>query len=361
VSALDAAPLAVPAGDEEAVVRALVTRLVGEWRAHFPEAAAAPEVARLAILRRPLSTLGRLELAWSDRRLRCYVKVHRKAGGDPDRIRAKAQLEFDTLLDLSERLRGVPGLAVPRPIAIFPEALAVVTEEVPGDRLHALLERGVVPWSPRRRLAALAEHCRAAGRWLRRVQDLTRQAERRPLPRAALLERIERDVILCARHGLRDGARLLDACRARLDDAGASALPVVGVHPDFQPDNVVIAPARVTVLDFTSYHHGPALSDPVRFLVSVDFLAKNPLVSRRRLDVLLAAFVDGYGRDRLAPRAVFELYILRSLVRSARSALGWPYPPPLRALLARRVIAYVADWPARLRAIAAVGDGRAPA
>lgn len=345
---------------DAALVRDLVRRLVEDWRLHFPEATAPPAVAQLEIIPRPLSTLGRLELAWEARRLSCFVKVHRKEGGDQARIRAKAKLEFDTLLDLSARLRDATGLGVPRPIAIFPEDLAVVTEAVPGERLHALVKRGARRWAGSAELATLAAHCRAAGTWLATVQDLTREEECRPLPAAGLLERIERDVAVCARHGLRDGAALVAACRARLEAVSEVPLPVVGVHPDFQPDNVMVAPGRVTVLDFTSFQPGPAVADPARFLVSLDFLAKSPLVSQRRLDALEVAFLDGYGRARLVPRPAFEVYVLRSIVRAARSALAWPYPAALRGLLARRVVRFVSDWRARLAAIGAIAAPEGP-
>jgi hypothetical protein len=95
--------------------------------------------------------------------------------------------------------------------------------------------------------------------WLRHFQAITDQGRQEPLPVGLLLEWIEADVALCVKLGLpaKDGAALVNGARARIAALGDRRFAVVGQHPDYQPDNVLVSPGGVTVLDFTSFQHAP--------------------------------------------------------------------------------------------------------
>jgi hypothetical protein len=122
------------------------------------------------------------------------------------------------------------------------------------------------------------------------------------------------------------------------------------MHPDFQPDNVLVSREGVTVLDFASFQHGPVWSDPARFAVTVAFFSRTPYYPRRRTNRLIAAFFRGYGSAPAAECPGFEVYVLRSMVRVVAGACR-PSPSPLAGVRRRWAIRFLTAWPQVLETI----------
>jgi Ser/Thr protein kinase RdoA (MazF antagonist) len=165
----------------------------------------------------------------------------------------------------------------------------------------------------------LAAWCERSGVWLRHFQAITDQAAPAPVPADTLLGHIDRLLDACGPVGVPgdDRAAILDFCHRRLDGVRARSFPVVGAHPDFQPDNIVIGPDGITVLDFTSFRHSPPCSDPARFIAALEFLAKHPLYDPGALRALGAAFLRGYGARDPALDGVLAVYVLRYVLLAA--------------------------------------------
>jgi hypothetical protein len=321
---------------------------------YFPEHGAPPEIGAVALTRRPLSDLARIDLRFPDAHIVVYAKVHRKAGGLADRVRHKAGVEFETLCFLHERFRSVPGCTVVRPIAFFPDEATVVTEAAVGENFHRLIKANAVAWRSQAQHDRLTQACRACGIWLHHFQRLTDQARGGRLRVADGIERVGADLKVCLDMGLSaaDAARLLDFCETQLRRAEACEFPVVGVHPDFQPDNILIAPGTVTVLDFTSFQHGGPYSDAARFVATLEAFRKNPLYGRG-ISRLMTSFLEGYGPPSEAMRPLFIFYVMRHLIRITGSVRAWRHPCPLNRLLERRAVAFLAGWQRRLQSIEA--------
>jgi aminoglycoside phosphotransferase (APT) family kinase protein len=343
-------------GDAGSDVDLALGKLMADPARYFPEAAGTPRVLAVTRQGRRLSEIARVDMAFGLSRASIYVKVHRNPGAPLSRLQRKARIEFETLRHLHERFGAVPGCAVVRPIAFFPEHLAVVTEAFEGQNLHRLLKRHAAVWSGRAGQRAAAEHCRMAGVWLRHFQAITDQGRQEPLPGGQLLEWIEADVALCVKLGLSpaDGAGLVDCVRARIAALRDYRFAVVGQHPDFQPDNVLVSPRGVTVLDFTSFQHGAPFSDIARFAASLEFLGKSPLYPRRRLRGLAAAFLRGYGEGATATKPAMVLYFIQHMVRAARTVGSWPRPPGLKRIVERQTMRFLAGW---WRELSRAGDG----
>jgi aminoglycoside phosphotransferase (APT) family kinase protein len=309
----------------------------------------------MSIARRRLSEIARVEVALGRSATTIYVKAHRNPNAPPARLHRKARLEFDTLSHLYERFGPVPGCAVVRPIAFLPDYLAVVTEAGTGENLHRLVKKCAVVWGSRAAMASAMAHCRGAGVWLRHFQTITDQGRQEPLPLGQWLEWIEADVALCVKLGLStsDGAGLVDSARARIAALADRRFAVVGQHPDYQPDNVLVSPRGVTVLDFTSFQYGSPISDVARFVASLDFLGKSPLFPRRRLRVLAAAFLGGIGEDTTAIRPALVLSLIHHMVRAARTVASWPRSPLLKGVVERQTMRFLAGWQ---RELATAGD-----
>ena len=320
--------------------------LIGEPGRYFPEATEKPRIASMTVQRRRLSEIARVDLALGTSMASVYVKVHQHPTSPPSRVHRKARLEFDTLGHLYEQFHSVPGCAVVRPIAFFPEYVAVVTEAAAGENLHRLLKREVAAWRGRADQAAASEHCRRAGVWLRHFQEITDQGAQEPLPFGPLLESIEADVALCVRLGLPAGAgtQLVDRARACRAALGARPFAVVGQHSDFQPDNVLLTPTAITVLDFTSFQHGAPFSDVARFVATLEFLGKSPLYPRRRLRALVAAFLHGYAGEAAAVKPAMILFLVHHMVRTARMVGSWPHSPLVKRLVERQTMRFLAGW-----------------
>jgi Ser/Thr protein kinase RdoA (MazF antagonist) len=233
-----------------------------------------------------------------------------------------------------------------RPIAFFPEDVAVVTEAAEGENLHGLIKRQAVLWRGRPAADRLAAQCQAAGSWLRRFQDLTRRPGQAPLPARDIRGRLEADLRACVAIGLSPGlAEEVDRfVTGKLQALERRAYPVVGVHPDFQPDNVLISPDGITVLDFTSFHDGPPHSDVGRFLACVAFFAKSPLYPEARMQALMTAFMKGYGRSIADLNPALTAYLLCFVVRAAGSVGSWRRPWPLQPLVQRQTARYLTRW-----------------
>jgi aminoglycoside phosphotransferase (APT) family kinase protein len=296
------------------------------------------------VQRRRLSDVARVELTFPTSTAAIYVKSHRKAGAPADRVRLKAAREFETLADLYPRFLDVPGCGVARPIAYFPEHMTVVTSEVQGQNFHVMLKRQAVLWRHRER--ALSTQCQAAGIWLRHFQRFTDQGRTKALPVDELLEEIRTDVSRCVDQGMPASAAeaLLDHVRARAARATGCGVPVVGEHPDFQPDNILIADDGVTVIDFTSFQLGAPHSDVARFLASVMFLAKSPLYPWSRMQRLATAFLRGYGWEPEKSGDALTLYLTAFMARAAATVAAWPHRGPVKRAILARTMSFMSTW-----------------
>ncbi|WP_337286648.1 phosphotransferase [Candidatus Methylomirabilis sp.] len=243
-----------------------------------------------------------------------------------------------------------------KPIALFPEDMAVVTEEVEGDNLHDLIKRKAGLWHASSEVEALKAHCRASGVWLRHFQEFTAQQRRAALPAGRILERLRTDLDVCVAMGLPESVSLesLRGCEEQLRSVEGLDVPVVGEHPDFQPDNILLSPAGVTVLDFTNFRYGSAYNDIARFLASLECLQKNPLYRPGTIRTLKAAFLQGYGWSDSEMNAGLIVYLIRYMVQAAKTVRKCSYPHPVKRLIERRAIGYLSAWCRRV-----IGAGHA--
>jgi hypothetical protein len=327
-------------------VREVVESLVRDHRRYFPDQAQAPAVASVTVLTRPLSELARVRLQFGTTARTLYVKIPTRTIGGVEGLRRKARLEFETLSWLHEAFRGDRTHAVVRPVAFFPESSAVVTEAGQGVNLQRLLKRRLAAWRSGRDLPVLEEHCRRAGRWLARFQAITAQPAPEPPAWDAFFRRLRADLDACVTAGFaaESGRALLAACEEELAQVGGRPVTMAGSHPDFQPDNVLVSPGGVTVLDFASFHHAPVWADLMRFPVSVAFFSRWPGYPRNRIDRLIQAYFAGYGAEATADDPGARLYALRWMLKLAAASCR-PSARPLAGLRRRWALTFLAGWP----------------
>lgn len=291
----------------------------------------------VARIQRPFSSLLRLRIDAGGRKSYAFLKLYKPQRPGEEAI---AQLrrwvlrEYDATERLHEAVKGRPGLSAVRPIAVFPDQLALVTEEVEGEQFDRLVRRAL--WG-RGSVEAVEQVARRIGAWVRAYQDVTHVegtlslAERREY----LDERLRKltgDVLTPADRdlALRRGDEL--APRVSPSDLG-----LVAIHADLSPTNILVgADGTVTILDFAMAKTGARYHDIAHLFLHLERLRWRPHARRSLVGTLQAAVLRGYDQALAPSDPLFALMLLQHaacyIAQLAERDLG-VLRPPYRALL----------------------------
>lgn len=241
-----------------------------------------------------------------------FAKIFKpKEGPDGlERMRRRVVHEFDTTRAVHDGLEGHPGLDVVRPLACYPDLLALVTEEVHGDTLMAFL-RPRVSWYPGESAVSAAEAVLArVGQWVRAFQDTT--APGPPVTVASLRDYVDLRLRRLEAHGR--SLVTADVRRAILEhiEALGQRIPVaelreVPVHADLAPGNVMVSGDRVVVLDFAMTGRGTRLHDLTRLSMQLDLLSTKPRFRHAVIARLQGALLAGYDQAASPNDPLFRL------------------------------------------------------
>jgi Ser/Thr protein kinase RdoA (MazF antagonist) len=216
-------------------------------------------------------------------------------GQAPPLERARAEFEVLSMLHesmVAEQLDATGRLicSVPRLLMFDEPHHALVTARADGKSLA-----GIIAEARARGAARLIPALRRAGTWLSVMQSHTHSGEDARHVLTAVVVLALRDLELAAAgepfvRRRRDA--IIERMHALESRLAERALPVVGHHGDYAPDNIFIGERRVEVIDFGSYREGLPFEDVAQLLVHVELCAF-PL--RRHLPKLRRAVLDGYG------------------------------------------------------------------
>jgi hypothetical protein len=273
------------------------------------------DVRVLSVSARPFSEVARLELLSRGGAARLVVKIPRCRPGKADRRLPQLEREFEAARQLATIFQGHEGLGVPTAVALFRDVPAMVWSEVEGitlDRMVPRLARGV----PRAdRLAALEAACRAAGRWLRVLQEATPVEGRLSLKEMAdyVDVRLER---IAAFGGGGLGANWKSSVRRVFEHVqpGRNDLRLAGVHGDFSLSNIMYGERAVVALDFTRFGTGSIYYDVARLYHQLGLLLHKPWFLASTIDRLRQALLAGYDPHLRADRPVFQLFVIQHLL-----------------------------------------------
>jgi glycosyltransferase involved in cell wall biosynthesis len=280
----------------------------------------------------PDSTVIEL-LAADGRRVRELVlKMHRTRPGESRPAVERAKHEYEVLARLercfSSDGTGGSGIALrtPRPFALRGSDASILMERCAGDRLDDVIRHG------RRGAEALSSLERAAewaGRWVHRLQDVTRRPDPAAADRAwdGLIDGALRDLAASPGRTLSAGAAA--AIRGRLEGLRGRLPPgvwLVGCHGDLSPGNIFVAPASIAVVDFEGFHEGLPWEDVAYFLLHLELYfaaaGRRAHVARLRRAFLAASGVEP---DPVAFELCRAVAAVRALARvPAPSWLAWP-------------------------------------
>jgi aminoglycoside phosphotransferase len=312
----------VTEGDWPAEFRPVLRKLVADGRQYFGADRVAVEPVRT--LERPFSTLLQIRIAPEAGRpaavTDAFVKILKPRADTPAQIASMRQnvvKDFEVTSRVQRGLSVYPGLMAVRPIACFPEDLAIVTERAQGTTLSDRLARGAVGWPRARTMKGLSATLRQIGAWLRAAQASFPQDG--AIPRESIaayldkrLDELERSAFmrLTAR-----GRGAIEAYRDRLFALVPAELNPVWIHADFCPENIIIAPeGTVTVLDFTMAKSGTLYTDLAHLYLRLDAMKAKPWFRPPAIDRLRRELLDAFEPGLTDGRPLFALMLLQHVI-----------------------------------------------
>ena len=266
---------------------------------------------------RPFSRVLELHVSPAGQPLTAFVKILKPRSDTREEMEATRRnvaREYNTLASVHRALGSTSGFSTPRPIACYPELLALVTQSVDGEPLTRVLAK--LRGSPSAAVIdGAAEAMRNVGAWLKAFQGMGTSDPPVSLDRM----RAYLDTRLRRLGELRVGDPTMREDLLRYFDRRAQEVPAgdlasVPVHADFTPENVIVAGNQVSVLDFTMAKHGARYLDLAHMYMQIEMLKARPWFRAATIDRQTAALLSGYDRTLQLDSALFELLLLQNVV-----------------------------------------------
>jgi Phosphotransferase enzyme family len=327
--------------------RPVLTKLVADGRQYFGSEPVAVEPVRQ--LERPFSTILHIRVARESGTEDAFVKILKPRANTPaqiDSMRQNVLKDFEMTARVHLGLAAFPGLTAVRPIACFPEELAIVTEQAPGPTLADVLARAA-GWPSEQVLGELVGVLRHVGAWLRAVQAALPQDSDLSISRMrayldARLDDLERTgPFRLTPDGRRRVAeyreQLIHDALARAGNAGSAGdrLRAVWIHADFCPENVIARDGRITVLDFTMAKTGTVYHDISHLFLRIDSMKAKPWFRPRVVDRLQLELLDAFEPGLRPAHPLFELMLLQHVLCHLVAMQAPPHTPVGRIYAAR--------------------------
>ena len=268
----------------------------------------------------PGSTTCRIELFIGDERRGIYVKTLIPGRGTTERIKEDVRKEYEVLSNLNNAFAGMSNISVVRPIAVFPEHMAIVTEEAPGPTLQHRLSRATRTWANRHESDKTRQSCYLAGKWLNEFQQMTYRGNQ---PFSA------DDLVHYCNVRLRDlGARpesgvdnsLQRKVTVHIEEMSRQATQqnntVAGCHNDYAPHNIIAQDNRLYVLDLGFFNYDSTIYDVCRFWHRLETFKADLLVSNSRITEFQESFLMGYEHSVDRSACAFKLAEYRFILSS---------------------------------------------
>ena len=256
-----------------------------------------------------------------------FVKLFKfKAiGGDAKALPKRIARDYASTRDAHETFARFSHLGAVRPIACYPDLLAIVTEEAAGDTLDSYLQNHLT-WAPS------TAHVEAACQALNRLAEWIRVFQSSPAPGPAFTidDRLEyvdvrlRRLVAGGRFRSSDRTAVLEHIQLLGKQIVPGALRRVRSHSDMSLGNILMTPERVVVLDFAMTSTDTELYDVAKVFLQLELLAIKPTFRRSVAKTLQGALLEGFGGTNTAD-PLFRLVMVQHTVNH------------LAALYARRV------------------------
>jgi tRNA A-37 threonylcarbamoyl transferase component Bud32 len=305
-------PRSARPGGQVAGFEPVLAALAAGAEEYFGDAGAAIEAVERHD--RPFSALLRVRVRAQGVDTYAFIKMHKRRGSGPEELaqqRRFVEREYRATRRLQEAFAGKAGLNALRPLAVLPEHLTIVTEQVQGRTLDQVLRQSLWGAGPRAAAVAAAER---VGAWVRTYQDVTAVEgalslhERREYLdvrlvklTGSMLTAVERTLAL----------RVFDQLAARVNPP---APPLVAIHADLTPTNIIVGTdGRVTILDFAMAKSGARHHDLSHLFFHLDRLSWRRLMPDHVAEVQ-HALLRSFDPATSASDPLFALMLLQHAV-----------------------------------------------
>jgi len=268
----------------------------------------------------PGSTTCRVELLLGEERRAIYVKTLVAGRGATEKIKEDVLKEYQILCSLYEGFAGNPHVSVVRPIAVFPEYRAIVTEEAPGPTLQQRLAVATRIWASGGDSDKVSRSCYLAGKWLNKFQQLTLKGDG---PFAAD-DIVNYCSVRLSDLGTRSESGVTHSLQQQVSawievlsrQATQQGNTVAGCHNDFAPHNMIAQDNRLYVLDLGFFSYDSTIYDVCRFWHRLETFKMDPLVPSRRITDYQNSFLRGYEHRVDRDSSTFRLAECRFVLSS---------------------------------------------
>lgn len=330
-----------------------ITQIIAQLRAQASEIWPEAPPKDFQIVRhlvRPYSNVYRLQLTAPASRF-VYVKIltpGAKFERNPEKYLTRLSTEFNAARRLQVALQDEAEIAVIKPLAYFPEWLAIITEEAAGVTLADLINREGRFWPAAEKLEQLAKHCCRAGHALAAMQKVTSETPRfDPVELLGYIdERLQRLVKSQeAPLSVADRQQIIKFLEHTIPAIPMQQLGLCGTHGDYAPFNVLATTEKITVADFTMFKVGSVYNDLTYFYHRLEGYLHKPVFRPATIQKLQGAFVAGYGeamgKNKSRPGhddLLFKIFWIKHIVNN------------YSAIMRRRVLAKgkTLAWPVQL-------------
>jgi len=283
-----------------------ITRIIARLRSQagelWPEAPPA-DFHIVRHLSRPYSNVYRLQLVAPHAPTTRFVYAKILTPGlkfqkIPEKYLTRLVTEFSATQRLQAALQGERDFAVIKPVAYFPEFLAIITEEAAGETLADLINCDGKLWPAAEKLEQLAQHCYRAGQALAAIQKATREVSR--FDPAELLEYVDvrlRRLVESRQtpFSATDRRQIIKFLEHAIPAIPAEQFGLCGAHGDYAPFNMLATAEKITVADFTMFKVGSVYNDLTYFYHRLEGYLHKPVFRSQTIRRLQNAFLTGYA------------------------------------------------------------------
>ena len=317
------------------VLSKIVVNLRDNYRSYFGSDSV-PEIEVLSTRSYPNSQITQLSVRMGHEGKALFVKLlypdrvdGRFNKSDREYKKQQIQTENDVLKKLYKAYQAYPDLGVVKPIACFPEFLALVTEEQTGAKFSSIIGN-VKLYSSREQFKRLVYWVQLCGWWLHLFQGFMREGYKEKYDFREVFDYCNVRLDILSHHNpgeFTEGfcRRIRHFLEEQVDELKLEDLEIVGGHNDYRPYNMIVSGQKLVLLDFSGFSYGPACCDYVKFWSGLDSIKGSLFVSDERVQRLQEAFAIGYRKTVDLDDAVFKVFrVSYMLDKMGDTCLDWP-------------------------------------